>query len=259
MSENSPVKSRILNLIRALGISAWVVAGLLGLASLVIVLLVMTLPPAATTYLTERTIGQLLMNATLYLVAVAIVIGIPYWFVRYVLRRPQEEGHMRRLLGIAQSFKWRHLGILALCVVGYLAGTILLSSLATFLPWYDANQAQDVGFKNLTTGLDLVLAFVALVVLPPIAEELLFRGYLFGKLRERSGFWFSAIITSIVFGIVHMQWNVGVDTFVLSIFLCLLREKTGSIWTSMLLHGLKNGVAYFFLFIGPPIGINLLQ
>ena len=200
-----------------------------------------------------------MLNAMLYLFAVIIVIGLPYWFVVYVLRRPKEKGAMKKLLGLSQPIKWRHLGIFSLCVVGYVTGTIIFSSLATLLPGYNPDQEQDVGFKNLNGSLDLILAFIALVILPPIAEELVFRGYLFGKLREQSGFWVSAIITSIIFGLVHLQWNVGVDTFVLSIFLCYLREKTGSIWMSMLLHALKNGVAYFFLFIAPLLGINLLQ
>ena len=95
------------------------------------------------------------------------------------------------------------------------------------------------------------------MVLPPIAEELLFRGYLFGRLREQFGFWFTTLIVSIAFGFVHFQWNVGIDTAVLSVFLCYLRERTGSIWASMILHAIKNGFAYFLLFIAPLIGISV--
>lgn len=243
---------------RALGLSAWLVTGLLGISTLIIILLVVALPADVAKYLTSSTIGQLLLNALLYLIAVLVVIGLPYWFVRFVLKKPQVTGSIKRILGIDKPFVWRNIGLLLLCFVGYFAATIIFSSLASLLPWVDTNQAQDVGFKNLSGSTDLILAFVALVVLPPIAEELLFRGYLFGKLRQENGFWVSTIITSLLFGLVHMQWNVGVDTFVLSIFLCILREKTGSLWTSMLLHGMKNGVAYFFLFIGPLIGLHIV-
>ncbi len=259
LSAKSVRKPLWARLARGLGLSAWVVTGLLGISSLLLIVFVMAMPTEAAKYLTTATIGQLLLNAFLYLIAVLVVIGVPYWFVRYVLRKPQEEGITKRVLGIDKPFRVRNIGLLALCFFGYFAATIVFSALATLLPWFDVNQAQDVGFKNLSTTFDLVLAFVALVVLPPIAEELLFRGYLFGRLRQENGFWFSAIITSLLFGLVHLQWNVGVDTFVLSIFLCILREKTGSIWTSMMLHGLKNGVAYFFLFIAPLLGLNLLQ
>ena len=262
MSENLPSKHPqpwYARAARGLGLSAWVVAGLLGLSSLIILAMITSLPLDVAKYLTEQTIGLLILNASLYLIAVLVVIGIPYWFVRYVLRKPYEKGRLARVLGINKPFHWRRLGLFFLCIGGYLAGTILLAGLASLLPWFDANQEQEVGFKNLSGATDLILAFIALVILPPIAEELLFRGYLFGKLREQNGFWFSTILTSIIFGIVHMQWNVGIDVFVLSIFLCILREETGSIWMSILLHALKNGVAYFFLFIAPILGINLLQ
>lgn len=259
LSGNSPKKPLWARLARGLGLSAWLVTGLLGISSLLLIVFIMAVPHETAQYLTTSTIGQLLLNALLYLIAVLVVIGVPYWFVRYVLRKPQEEGKTRRTLGIDTPFRWRNLGLLAVCFVGYFATTLVFSALATLLPWFDATEVQDVGFKNLTGASDLILAFVALVVLPPIAEELLFRGYLFGKLRAQNGFWISTIITSLLFGLVHLQWNVGVDTFVLSIFLCILREKTGSLWTSMILHGLKNGVAYFFLFIAPLLGIHLIQ
>ena len=134
----------------------------------------------------------------------------------------------------------------------------MVGALVSLIPGFDSEQAQKVGFDGVTTTAEYVMAFIGLVVLPPIFEELLFRGYLFGRLRKYVPFWLAAIVTSIAFGFVHGQWNVGVDTFVLSIFLCYLREHTGSLWASMLLHGIKNGLAYFFLFIAPLLGFNLV-
>ncbi|RYZ49901.1 MAG: CPBP family intramembrane metalloprotease, partial [Sphingobacteriales bacterium] len=65
------------------------------------------------------------------------------------------------------------------------------------------------------------------------------------------------IVTSIVFGAIHGQWNVAVDVFALSLILCSLREITGSIWAGVLLHMLKNGIAFYFLFIGPVVAPGL--
>jgi membrane protease YdiL (CAAX protease family) len=141
----------------------------------------------------------------------------------------------------------------------YMVATSLAAVAARFLlPWIDQNQTQDVGFADINTAWEYVAAFFGLVVLPPVAEELIFRGYLLGRLREKFSAWPAAIVVSAVFGFVHGQWNVGLDVFVLSLFLCYLRERTGSVWAGMALHGLKNGIAYFFLFIGPLIGINLV-
>ena len=106
-----------------------------------------------------------------------------------------------------------------------------------------------------------MLAFLTLVVVAPIAEELIFRGYLYGKMREKfsqvtSEIWsviISALLVSVVFGIIHMQWNVGVNVFAMSLVACALREYTGTIYAGILLHMIKNGLAFYFLFV---LGIN---
>jgi len=239
---------------RIIGHAAWVYVGL-NLAALITVLVIRQLPFDSQTYFLKQAAGQLQLNALIYLLALVIVVYAPYVVVKKWKKTHPES--LKALLGLKNTFRWKHLGFLALAFAGYFFTSIVLSSLATLLPWYNAEQVQDVGFQGISTPLELSLAFVALVILPPIAEELLFRGYYFGKLRRENGFWISAIFTSILFGIIHGQWNVGVDTFALSIFLCLLREKTGSIWMSIGLHGLKNGIAYFFLFIAPLLGIQL--
>jgi hypothetical protein len=65
--------------------------------------------------------------------------------------------------------------------------------------------------------------------------------------------WAAIIITSLLFGAVHGQWNVAIDVFVLSLVLCSLREVTGNIWAGVLLHMLKNGLAFYLLFINPSL------
>ncbi|MEX2007130.1 MAG: type II CAAX endopeptidase family protein [Candidatus Saccharimonadales bacterium] len=124
------------------------------------------------------------------------------------------------------------------------------------VPGLDTDQAQDIGFNNLTGPADLVLAFIALVLLAPIGEEVLMRGYLFSGLRARLNFTTSLIITSLIFGLAHLQfgagtalvWVAAVHTFILSGVLVYLREKTGALHSSMILHSLNNTVAFIAYF-----------
>lgn len=198
----------------------------------------------------ESTTGQLLAGGLIYALVLFLVI-LPIWAIRnfkYVLK----------VLGVTKKPTREILWLPAVIWVLYMGATVLAATVASFAPWIDIDQVQETGFQDLGLPLEYVAAFIALVILPPIAEELVFRGYLFGRLREKFGFWLSSIVVSIVFGIVHMQWNVAVDVAVLSLFLCYLRERTGSIWASIVLHAIKNGVAYFLLFIAPLIGLNIL-
>jgi membrane protease YdiL (CAAX protease family) len=109
-------------------------------------------------------------------------------------------------------------------------------------------EVQQVGFTS-PTGPELVLVFLMLVVLVPFAEEVLFRGFLFKGVRSKFSFVVTALVVSVLFAVAHGQLDVGLDVFALSIVLCYLREQTGSIWPGVLLHSLKNGIAFLLLFV----------
>lgn len=55
-----------------------------------------------------------------------------------------------------------------------------------FIPGFNIEQRQQVGFNpsTITTQFELILVYFTLAVLAPVAEETLFRGYLFGKMRR---------------------------------------------------------------------------
>lgn len=183
---------------------------------------------------------------SVYLVAFAIIFGAPY-----VIKRSKIS---RKTLGLTRLMSWTDIGLAPLGFVAYaILSTIAVAIVAAIFTGFSADQLQDVGFKALTDRTGYILAFTTLIVIAPIAEEMLFRGYLYGKLRGQVPIWVAMIVTSIVFGAVHGQWNVAIDTFVLSMVMCGLREITGSIWAGILLHMIKNTVAFYLLFINPII------
>jgi len=187
---------------------------------------------------------QTIVGGIIYALTLFIVIGVP-WLVKKARTTKQEVG-MQRLPGL-MDFVWVPAGAIV-----YLVLTAIVTSLAmSFLTFVNYDQVQDTGFANMSSQVEYVLAFIMLVVIAPLAEELLFRGYLFGKLRKYAPLWVAILITSVLFGTVHFAWNVGLDVFALSIVLCLLRVVSGSLWPSIMLHMLKNGVAFYFLFINP--------
>lgn len=121
----------------------------------------------------------------------------------------------------------------------------------------DNGAKQDVGFESLQTN--PLFALLALVILPPVVEELVFRGFLYGSFRRRGmRVWLAVAITSLLFGGLHLfgssetnfLWTAAVDVSALAIVLALLREKTGAVWASIFLHMLKNSMALIALFAG---------
>jgi membrane protease YdiL (CAAX protease family) len=140
-------------------------------------------------------------------------------------------------------------------LLGFAAFFAILIVVNAFLShWFpDLNkEQQDVGFNTLNTSVDKLFALMALVILPPIGEETLVRGYLYSGLRAKWRFMPAMIVTSLMFGLAHLQtgsgasvlWAAGIDTFVLSLVLVYLREKTGALYAGMLVHALNNLIAF---------------
>lgn len=185
-----------------------------------------------------------LIAVLVYALAIAIVLGVP-WLVKKRKTTKEE-------LGLQRWPRWMDIVWTPAGLIVYLILTAALMYAAMqLLTFVDYTQTQENGFSQIASQWEYILAFISLVIIAPVAEEVLFRGYLFGKLRKYVPIWASILVTSLVFAVVHGQWNVGIDVFALSIVLCLLRVVTGSLWASILLHALKNGIAYYFLFINP--------
>lgn len=156
----------------------------------------------------------------------------------------------KQILGVQSLPTWAEIGYGLGGLVLYLLGSmILIMVVKQLVPGFDANQAQDIGFRAVY-GIDRLLAFGLLVVVAPIVEEMIFRGYLYAKLRDaKMPLWLVVIVVSGCFALAHGQWNVGVDVFALSVVACILRYITGTIWPGVLLHMLKNLIAFYILFV----------
>jgi membrane protease YdiL (CAAX protease family) len=128
---------------------------------------------------------------------------------------------------------------------------------ASALLHVNLNQRQQTGFETAISPTDLAMTFVSLVILPPIVEEIVMRGFLFSSMKRNFKPVMAAVITSVVFAIAHLQftgdapllWAAAIDTFLLSLVLCYLRHKTGSLWPGIFLHGIKNFLAFLVLFV----------
>lgn len=227
---------------RAFGYAVWVslvfiivqfiVVGLVKLLAVVGVTLALTTPVL------------LALNTLIYALSFVVVVSAP------LLVKGSKQWPKLEFFGLQRLASWSDIGLALLGVIPYIVLSLFFVQLATLFPGFDAMQKQAIGF----TGSDrnnAMLAFIALVVVAPLAEEVLFRGYLFSKLRSNVGVITAIILTSITFAALHMQWNVAMDTLALSLVLCTLRVVTGSIWAGVILHMIKNSIAFFVLFMAP--------
>lgn len=227
----------------ALILPLWVYASFLlsqvVLGALISVLVLLKVPLSSV----NQTIATTVLAALIYTISLVIVIGLP----RLILKRRTS----RREIALERAPVWTDLVFAPAGLVAYLVLSFLFVFVAAKVPGFNSQQAQDTGFNVLSQNYEYILAFLTLVIIAPIAEETLFRGYLLGKLTKVVPIWVAVLVTSALFGFIHGAWNVGIDTFALSIVLCIVRLKTGSLYASMLIHMAKNGIAFYLLFINP--------
>lgn len=77
---------------------------------------------------------------------------------------------------------------------------------------------------------------VCIGIIVPISEELLFRGVIFKRLREVVDWKKAAIVSAIIFALIHSSSLQMVYAFVLALFLAYVYEKYGSFKAPVLLH-----------------------
>ena len=137
---------------------------------------------------------------------------------------------------------WRAIGI-ALAV--YLAYALFTGLWSQVVEVEAEDQLDDLGIDGSTAA--LVVALLVVCVGAPIAEEFLFRGYLFAALRNWRGPWLAAVLTGAVFGAIHLGGSPAgalLPLAVLGAGLCLIYQWTGSLYPCVALHAINNGIAF---------------
>lgn len=142
----------------------------------------------------------------------------------------------------------RRLWLLALAIGGELA--LLGYNLATALRspscgLHLADVTPNIIAASRETPGWMTLFLIGLVVLAPLSEELLFRGWLWTALRRSWGAWPTALTTGALFWVMHAGygWKNLLLVLPVAVVLTLVRQFTGSIRGTLVLHVLHDGGA----------------
>lgn len=163
--------------------------------------------------------------------------------------KPQE-------LGLTGWLKWRDIGLgVSGFVLAFVFRIMIIMSIKQYFPEFNIEEKQDLGFQFgwYNSRLELAAVFFTLVVLAPVVEEIIFRGYLFSKIRSRSNFLMTTLLVSVLFGLAHFfggGWVAVVVTFSLSLVMCLTREVSKSLYPAMIIHAINNFLAFLVILSG---------
>lgn len=203
--------------------------------------------------LADNTLFYMIISAVVYGATILAILLVPYYVKKTKISRAE--------LGLKGLPTWTDILLSPAGFIVYMIIAMIFMLITTVaMPWVDTNQAQDIGIArdSLIGFSDYLFAFITLVVVAPIVEEVMFRGFLYGKIRKHTGAVIATIIVSVVFGAMHGQWNAAINICAMSIVMCFLREVTGTIYSGILLHMIKNGIAFYLLYVGSSSMIGMI-
>nr|WP_319489456.1 type II CAAX endopeptidase family protein [uncultured Caproiciproducens sp.] len=88
----------------------------------------------------------------------------------------------------------------------------------------------------------LVLYFITIAIIPPLVEELIFRGMILHSLRKY-GDSFAIVASAVLFGLYHGNFVQMVFAFIAGLVMALVVVRTNSLWTSILIHLFNNTIS----------------
>jgi membrane protease YdiL (CAAX protease family) len=137
----------------------------------------------------------------------------------------------------------------------FLAGCGL--SLAVLVATYKMQPPEDVPVEELFHYKNTAMLFMAMAVLiAPLVEETVFRGYLYPLFAKSFGVVSSVILTGILFGLMHgaqlgWTWGLVLVLVAVGVIFTLVRARTGSVYASFLLHLGYNSMIAVLTILGP--------
>ena len=138
------------------------------------------------------------------------------------------------------SISWKHA---LLGIAGGVLGAVSLSVVAQNVELSDM-------MKQLTLAMSHnVFGLLAVAIIGPVAEELLFREAIEGEMLRRGAKpWTAIIVSALAFGIIHLNLAQAIYAIPLGIIFGIIYYKTGNIIVTSLLHILNNSFAALQLY-----------
>ena len=99
-------------------------------------------------------------------------------------------------------------------------------------------------------GLDMVLAFVVIVLVAPFCEEAFFRGYLYPPMRRELGTAWAMLLSSAVFSLVHFSLVGLLSRMAAGLVFCALYEHADNLAAPVAAHMINNLVAFLLPVVG---------
>jgi len=177
--------------------------------------------------LTQQATDQTLKYAMLMIIIGGILFLLALWLVFFVRKKNYFQGISLKKIKIKS--------IVPLIFIG-VSFNLVISGVMALIPfpksWLDSYMES----YSATESGNVVIAIIATVLMAPIVEEVIFRGLIYARLKRGMPIAFAAVISSVIFGLMHGNLIWGSYAFVLGLVLVWTFERFKSITANILVH-----------------------
>lgn len=247
------------NLFKRIGLSLafciWLVVAFMAVQLFVNLVVSFVIDAGYRDLLGNTVVSLTIFSVFIYAATIVVAIAVPYKLFK-------DKTTLKELGADKKVPTWLDIGLAPVAyVTSLVAIAVVMLVVKNFVPGFDMEQRQALSFNpsSVSNHVELMMVYFTLAVLAPVAEEVMFRGYLFGKIKRYLPLPATVLVTAFVFSVLHLglgsladlQWNVAVATFVLGVALGWLRAATGGLWAGIVLHMMQNTIAFLILFATP--------
>ncbi|KIL71934.1 CPBP family intramembrane metalloprotease [Bacillus badius] len=185
-----------------------------------------------------------LYSGTLMGLTIAVVLILGVYFIAL---RPKKLSWSEVGIRAFSKSDWKVIFILTIVLM---VGATIVMVLTSFIGNTYENSKTEALQENATL-FNVLIAFIVAAIISPIYEEIFYRGFLYRWLRTRISIVGAILLSSLIFTVIHIPtYNVMPVNFLSGIIFALAYERTGSIWPSVIIHGLTNGIMVFLTVAG---------
>ncbi len=172
--------------------------------------------------------NQALSQGIYYILIVSGIVNIfIYWIVMLIRKKK-----------LTKELSLKKMNPVAIVPIffGGISLNFLLSFLITMIPFPESLWASYEASSSELLGGAGIAMWIATVIAAPVVEEIVFRGFVYSRLKTGMPMWLAIVLTSFAFGCAHGTIIWFTYTFIFSLVLIFVLERTKSLWSSILLH-----------------------
>lgn len=126
-------------------------------------------------------------------------------------------------------------GILLYLLIGAASGLLLnLIIMHSPLPEVFPSYTEDI--RGRLFSVDIIPGVLLYCIISPVLEEMLFRRVIYDLLYRSAGFAASAVISSLIFAVYHMNMVQGIYAFIMGMLICTLYHRDHRIAVPIFVH-----------------------